>query len=410
VRNNLHWQEVWFMGDAGMAGKHRILFVDDDPNFLSGIGRLLRNFGHEWDLVFAGSVDQAIDIARIASPDVIVSDYQMPLKNGFDLVREMRALPNLQDASIIIVTGNADETAKRKALDLGATDLLNKPINREDLVARIRSSLRLKDYQDTIRRYNQELEQRVRERTRELELSRLDIIWRLAKAGEYRDEETGNHIVRVGHYSRIICEQLGLPSELTNRIFLAAPLHDIGKIGIPDAILLKEGKLGPEERAIMMKHCEIGAGILLKPPIGLSRYLTCMGFMPEQDFNYSINPLLQTAASIAMGHHEKWDGSGYPRGLSGPSIPIESRIVALADVYDALRSRRVYKPRYPLEESLKIMRESADTHFDPQLVALLENSIDKIESILSDYTDSKSESSIQERSDNYSSLQTFFTE
>ncbi|MGO9532679.1 MAG: response regulator [Syntrophobacteraceae bacterium] len=248
-----------------MAEKHRILFVDDDPNFLSGIRRLLRNFRDEWDLAFAESVNQAINIARIEPPDVVVSDYQMPLKNGFDLVLEMRAIPSIQDALITIVTGVMDEAAKRKALDVGATDPLNKPVNREDLIARIRNSLRLKGYQDTIRRYNEELEQCVHERTRELELSRLDIIWRLAKAGEYRDEETGNHITRVGHYSRIICEQLGIQPELRNKIFLGAPLHDLGKIGVPDAILRKEGKLSPEERAVMMKHCEIGANILLEP-------------------------------------------------------------------------------------------------------------------------------------------------
>ncbi len=372
-----------------MAEKHRILFVDDDPNFLSGIRRLLRNFRDEWDLAFAESVDQAINIARIEPPDVVVSDYQMPLKNGFDLVLEMRAMPSIQDALIVIVTGVTDEAAKRKALDVGATDLLNKPINREDLIARIRNSLRLKEYQDTIRRYNEELEQRVHERTRELELSRLDIIWRLAKAGECRDEETGNHIIRVGHYSRIICERLGMQPELRNKIFLGAPLHDIGKIGVPDAILRKEGKLSPEERSVMMKHCEIGANILLESPIGLSRYLTCMGFMSEQNVNHLINPLLETAASIAMGHHEKWDGSGYPRGLSGQAIPVECRIVALADVYDALRSQRTYKPIYSLEKSLEIMRESSNTHFDPQLLPVLENSLDEIESVRSDYCDSE---------------------
>jgi putative two-component system response regulator len=376
-----------------MGGKQRILFVDDDANFLSGIRRLLRNFHEEWDVTFAESVDQAINTARIDPPDVVVSDYQMPFKNGFDLIREMRALPTVQDAPIIIVTGKVDEAAKREALDLGATDLLNKPVNREDLIARIRNSLRLKEYQDTIRGYNQELEHRVRERTRELELSRLDIIWRLAKAGEYRDEETGNHIIRVGHYSRIICEALDLKPELTNKIFLGAPLHDLGKIGVPDAILLKKGKLSSEERTVMMKHCEIGANILLEPPIGLCRYLTCMGFMPEQSNNYSINPLLQTAASIAMGHHEKWDGSGYPRGLSGEAIPIECRIVALSDVYDALRSERTYKPRYSVKKSVQIMRGSANTHFEPRLLTALENSLDEIEAILSDYSDSETSGS-----------------
>ncbi|MDR3556898.1 MAG: response regulator [Syntrophobacteraceae bacterium] len=372
--------------DLKMVAKHRVLFVDDDANFLNGIRRSLRNFRDQWDLAFAESVDQAIGLAQFDPPDVVVSDYLMPLKNGFDLLREMRTIPTVQNTSIIILTGNMDATAKRKALDLGATDLLNKPVDREDLIARIRNSLRLKEYEDTIRRHNQELEQRVRQRTRQLELSRLDIIWRLAKAGEYRDEQTGNHIIRVGHYSRIICEQLGLPPGLTHKIFLGAPLHDIGKIGVPDAILLKKGKLSPEQRAVMMKHCEIGSNILLKPPIGLSRYLACMGFVAEQSTNQFANPLLQTAASIAMGHHEKWDGSGYPQGLSGEAIPVECRIVALADVYDALRSKRTYKTEYSVKKSLEIMRGNANTHFEPRLLNILENSIDQIEAILSDYS------------------------
>ncbi|MFZ2446355.1 MAG: HD domain-containing phosphohydrolase [Syntrophobacteraceae bacterium] len=372
-----------------ISKKPRILFVDDDPLFLGGIGRLLRKFRDEWDLLFAESVDQALEIAREEPPDVVVSDYLMPLRNGFDLVRELRATPAVRDVPIIIVTGNTDEAAKRKALDLGATDLLNKPVKQEDLIARLRNSLRLKQYQDTIRDYNEQLEQRVRQRTRELELSRLDIIWRLAKAGEYRDEETGNHIIRVGHYSRILAERLGLASDITYRIFLGAPLHDIGKIGVSDAVLLKRGRLDPAERAMMERHCEIGANILIEAPIGLKRYLGCMGLAPEQGGHASINPLLQVAASIAAGHHEKWDGSGYPRGLRGEAIPMECRVVALADVYDALRSWRPYKPGYSIERSLDIIRETRNTHFDSKVLAALEDSLDEIEKIGSDYSDSE---------------------
>jgi putative two-component system response regulator len=367
-----------------------ILFVDDDPHFLGSVSRSLRKFSGEWDLTFAETVDQAIDIARGRQPDVVVSDYFMPVKNGFDLVRELRAVSGVQDAPVIIVTGNADRAAKRRALDVGATDLLSKPVSREDLTARIRSSLRLKGYQDAIRRQNERLEQSIRERTLELELSRLDIIWRLAKAGEHRDEETGNHIIRVGHHSRILCEQLGLPSDLTQRIFLGAPLHDIGKIGVPDNILLKPGKLTPDERAIMEKHCEIGAKILTEAPIGLERYLPFLGLKPENGAGVSINPLLEIASSIAMGHHEKWDGSGYPRGLSREAIPLECRIVALADTYDALRSRRPYKPPYPTEKALYIIRETCSTHFDPQVLSALENSLDEIEKFNSGYTDYES--------------------
>ncbi|MBN1515029.1 response regulator [Candidatus Sumerlaeota bacterium] len=377
----------------GLNGSPRILFVDDDPHFLSAIRRLLRKFRDEWTFEFANSVDEAVDKARETAPDVVVSDFHMPLKNGFDLVREIRALEVTKDTPVIIVTGNTDEAAKRKALDLGATDLLNKPVNQEDLIARLRNSLRLKEYQDTIRRQNEELEQRVRERTQELEVSRLDIIWRLAKAGEYRDEETGNHIIRVGHYARILCSELELDKDFTNKVFLAAPLHDIGKIGIPDSVLLKPGRLDPDERAVMERHCEIGANILMKPPIGMLRFLEWLGDRMTDDngnggngAQVMMNPLLQVAATIAIGHHEKWDGSGYPNKVAGEDIPVECRVVALADVYDALRSERPYKKEFPIEKTLGIIQEGAGTHFDPQLVEILNGAYEQIEAIRADYS------------------------
>ncbi len=369
-----------------MNSKPRILFVDDEPNFLQGIKRILRNRRHQWDLFFASSVDEALALLAGSEFDLVVTDVTMPKKNGFDLLQAVCAggpfaLP------VIVLTGNMENDLKRRALELGAADLLNKPVNHHDLVARLTSTLRMKSYQDEIKSHNEILERKVAERTADLEVSRMDILWRLAKAGEYRDEETGNHTLRVGLFCRTIAEALGQSKTFCETIFLTSPLHDLGKIGIPDGILLKKGKLTPAEWKIMRTHCTIGASIL-KDEAKAAPYFVRMRQVetkyPRSDSDFKLkskNHLLETAATIALSHHERWDGRGYPRSLTAEAIPLEARIVAIADVYDALKSFRPYKPAFPDEKVYAIIREEKGGLFDPRVVEAFETSLDSLRMI-----------------------------
>lgn len=349
------------------ADKKRVLFVDDEPNFLNGIRRMLRGYRDTWHMEFAGGVDEAVGMADEGNYDAIVSDVNMPLKTGLDLLAILRERPTTQYVPIIILTGNAESDLKRRALDLGATDLLNKPVGQEDLVARLRSVLRLKAYQDQILHQNEFLEQRVAERTADLERARRDIIWRLAKAGEYRDEETGDHVIRVACCSRALSAELGLPKQDIQSIFLTSPLHDLGKIGIPDRILLKNGALTEDERAIMEKHCEIGASILKAQPKRIAAFLDDSADYANDGHTHDVDSLREMAIRIILTHHEKFDGSGYPNRIKGDDIPVCGQIVAVADVYDALRSERPYKRAYTVEETLEHMRHGRGSHFGPEV-------------------------------------------
>lgn len=374
-----------------MAAKTNILFVDDDPNFLQSLEFLLEEKQDEWAMAFVHSADEALGKVKDALFDVIVSDVTMPRKSGLDLLAELQELPEAQNIPVIILTGNADFSMKRKALDLGATDLLNKPVVLEDLVARIRNTLRLKAYQDELKNQNERLEQMVRKRTAELERSRLEIIWRLAKAGEYRDGETGNHVVRVAYYCQTLAKGMKLGAEFREWIFLTSPLHDIGKIGIPDGILLKPGELTGWEREMMERHCEIGAEILLQKPRRMKKMREKIETLSGIVKHELANPIVQMAAKIALTHHEHWDGGGYPKGLSGDAIPLEGRIVALADYYDALRSRRPYKAPVTRENTEGMIHQLASKHFDPEVFEVFESSVHKFNRIFQEFSDDSSE-------------------
>lgn len=345
--------------------RHQILFVDDEKNFLEGIRLMLRGERKHWDMDFAEGAQAALEYTKEKDYDCIVSDVSMPVMTGLDLLEVLRENPRTANTPVVILTGNAEADLKRRALDLGATDLLNKPVTQEDLLARIRSVLVLKGYQDELKNYSATLEDKVRERTRDLERAQRDIILRLAKAGEMRDEETGQHVIRVACFSRALAIELDLHSDTVEKIFFTSPLHDIGKIGVPDSILLKSGKLLNEERAIIEKHCEIGANILLEEPKGLNAFLELSGLAAIGSETAAANELQSTAAEIALSHHEKWDGTGYPRKLEGEAIPISARVVAVADVYDALRSERPYKPAYSHEQTMEIMTPMRALHFAP---------------------------------------------
>lgn len=339
--------------------KH-LLFVDDEPNFLDGMKRMLHGHRQEWQISTAAGVDEALQTIAETAFDVVISDIYMPKKNGFDLLDELQRNRATRPIPVIMLTGSGENEHKRRALKCGATDLLNKPVAYEDLVARITSALRLKEHQDEIVEYSNTLEQKVAERTAELSFLHRDLIWRLAKAGEMRDEHTGEHVIRVAKYCRFIAEKLQLPSHKVELIYLTSPLHDLGKIGIPDKILLKPGSLDDGEWKTMMRHTEIGAAILLEQPKGLTEN----GPAPSFALN---DQLKQTAAAIALHHHEKWDGSGYPQGLRKTDIPLEARIVAFADVYDALRSMRPYKEVFSPNKAWEVIERGAGSHFDPEI-------------------------------------------
>ncbi len=367
--------------------KKKLLFVDDQPEVLHALNRMLREQEHVWEMRFVSSADEALAKTDATAFDLVVSDVKMAGKDGFELLKALRGREKTQDVPVIMLTGLGDSDLKRRALDLGATDLLMKPVDPEDLLARVRSVLQLKSYQDQLKSHNELLEQRVKERTAALEESRREIIWRLAKAGEHRDETTGNHIARVAWYCRIISEGLGLDREFVETITLTSPLHDIGKIGIPDTILLKKGPLTPEERAVMKTHCRIGADILSQAPKAMSpfRELHAAPRLEQQE----TSPILSVAVTIAEAHHERWDGTGYPKGLAGDSIPLEARIVGLADVFDALNSPRPYKPAYEEAKVLAIMRSENGKHFDPDVFAAFQDTLADIRSMrdaLSDET------------------------
>ncbi len=344
----------------------RVLFVDDEPAVLDLFSRMLE--GQPWEGHFCTTVEEALDYLRTQPVDTVISDIRMPDRDGFELLGEIRRNERTRNIPVIIITGDSDRALKRHALDLGATDLLNKPVGREDLLARIRSALRLKHYQDRLARQVEELDFRVRERTRQLEASHREIVWRLAKAAEYRDDQTGYHVVRVAVLSRLLAEGLGMDQEFQDLIFLTSPLHDIGKLGIPDSILLKEGKLSAVERRLMEQHCAMGAEILSQEPSAIAVSSLRGGEIVLYRGARTANPLLEMAASIALGHHERWDGTGYPRRLAGEEIPLECRIVSVADVFDALTSWRPYKPPLPDREAVELVVRGSGTHFDPTIV------------------------------------------
>jgi putative two-component system response regulator len=346
----------------------RILFVDDERRVLDSIRRVLGTAEPTWSLRFAESVSEAKRVLNAEPVDVVVTDLTMPCETGFDLLRFIRRSPNLSRIPVIVLTGLGDADLKRRALDGGAIDLLNKPISHDDLIARLRSVLQLKRYEDELSHLNATLESKVAERTRELETSRTDILLCLAMAGECRDRETGRHLIRVARFTRLLAEAIGLPAEETLALFRASPLHDIGKLGIPDAILLKPGLLTAQERIVMQTHCEIGHRILTAPAAIAAAFDEHTPAGLEAAADRAPNPLLALAAEIALSHHERWDGMGYPRKLRGEEIPLSARIVSVADVYDALTTQRSYKPARSAEDARRVIQGAAGTFLDPALV------------------------------------------
>lgn len=344
---------------AGVSVRAQVLYVDDDPAVHSGIQRVVYMFKLDWEVTFVLSVREALAHAARHKPDVIISDVTMPGENGFVLLSKLAGLPELCTVPTVMVTGNQDADLKRRALQLGAVDLLNKPVVAEDLIARVSSALRIARHEAQLRDSARELERRVQERTRELEISRREIVLRLAAAGEFRDTDTGAHVRRVATLSRLVAERLGFAAQHCDDLALASMLHDIGKVAIPDGILRKPGQLAADERALMQQHCTIGYRILSgesgSPGSRLAE-VSRAGIGGE---------LMALAARIALCHHERWDGRGYPERLAGEAIPLEARIVAIADVCDALHSPRPYKAAIEPDDVRAVLGAERGAHFDP---------------------------------------------
>ncbi len=327
------------------ADKPTILIVDDTPENITILSDILADY----NVKAANNGAKALEIASRFRPDLILLDIMMPEMDGYAVCMRLKRDLHTKHIPVIFVTAMDEETDEARGFELGAVDYITKPVSAPVVQARVRTHLKLYDQ-------NRALEDLVNERTKALNQSRLEIIRRLGLAAEYKDNETGMHVIRMSYYCRVIATAIGMGEEAADLILNASPMHDVGKIGIPDNILRKPGRLDARERSIMEQHTEIGARII-----------------GEHDY-----PLLDMARTVALTHHEKWDGTGYPRGIKGDRIPISGRIVAVADVFDALVSKRPYKDAWPFERAVSVIKEESGRHFDPDLVAAFVAHLDEI--------------------------------
>ena len=373
----------------------KVMIIDDEQLVVKVVKRYLSAEGYA-NFVTVNDSRQALEKIGEEQPDVILSDIQMPHVSGLDILRARQKNVELTSIPVLILSGSSEQHVMREALELGATDFLAKPVDPSALSLRVQNALIVKRHHDHLANYAKDLENQVRERVKQLEDSREQIVHCLARAAEYRDNETGEHIIRVGKYCRVIAEELGFPERYCREIELGAQLHDVGKIGIPDSILLNPGRLTAEEFDVMKTHC--GVGLEIMEPLSqrdgerVRRHASSGGFIMEA----VDSPMLELAASIARSHHEKWDGTGYPAKLAGEAIPIEGRICCVADVFDALCSERPYKPKFPLKKCLEIMLSERGTRFDPQVLDAFFARFGQIEEIRQTYNDRLTVEKIQQ--------------
>ncbi len=344
-----------------------ILLVDDDARNIRLLEALLRPEGYL--TVSASSGRAALAAVALQPPDLILLDIMMPDMTGYEVARILKADPASANIPLIMVTALTDRNARLEGLNAGAEDFLTKPVDRAELWVRVRNLLRLKEYGDFLANHNRILEEQVRQRTAQLEEAYHDTVFTLVRAAEHKDEETGHHVRRISHYCRVLAQAMELPLELHDAIYNASPMHDIGKIGIPDHVLLKPGSFTPEEWCVMKTHCALGASILAS---GTSPY-TRMG------------------ADIALNHHERWDGSGYPAGLKGEAIPLAARIMQICDVYDALRSQRPYKRPIDHARAVEIITQgdgrTQPEHFDPLVLQCFAAQAERFAAIFDQHLD-----------------------
>lgn len=341
----------------------RILIIDDEQANLTLIEKVLELDGYK-NFISTSDSTQSIELYQQHQPHLILLDLNMPVFDGFDVMNQLAAIePEDNFPSILVLTAQVDRDTRIRALNGGAKDYVHKPFDRVELLSRIRNQLEVKRLYEMVQNQNNLLEEKVAERTRKLQETRLEVIHRLGLAAEYRDNETGLHIIRMSKVSAALAQAVGLSNEQCDLILNSSPMHDIGKLGIPDSVLLKPGKLDADEWEIMKTHTQIGAEIL----------------------SGGDTDLLEQARLIALTHHEKWDGSGYPEGLKGEEIPLEGRIVALADVFDALTSERPYKKAWPVEKAVEYIKEMSGSQFDPDLVEIFLTILPQVQSISDRY-------------------------
>jgi putative two-component system response regulator len=323
----------------------RILAVDDSEVNLEVLQAILEDIGYT-EVVTVSDPHRALSVCQAFDPDLLLLDLHMPGLSGLDVIAAVRQRKSSTYLPILMLTADVSSEAKVRALSTGANDFLTKPFDRTEVELRIRNLLQMRHLHMELHKQNAQLEAKVADRTRQVEAVKLEILERLAMAAEFRDDVTGRHTQRVGNIAALIAQALGLPDAQVESIRRAAPLHDIGKIGIPDSILLKEGELSPAEKELMKRHTVIGARLLSNSSSGT----------------------LQLAEEIAATHHERWDGTGYGSGLSADSIPISGRILAVADVFDALTHVRPYKDAWSCEDAVAEIRSQRERQFDPRVV------------------------------------------
>ena len=332
-----------------------VLIVDDNTDNISLLKAALID---QYNIKAAKLGARALEIARSMPIDLILLDVMMPEMDGFETCRRLKKDPLTSKIPVIFITARGEVEDESKGFTCGGVDYITKPISASIVRARVWTHLALYDQ-------NRELERKVNERTAELNESRLEILHRLGLAAEFKDNETGLHIIRISRYCKIIALEYGLPEDEAELLYNVSPMHDIGKICIPDAIMLKPGKLNDEEWQQIRKHCEIGNRIV----------------------NSDTSSLLKASAMIAYTHHERWDGSGYPEGIQGTEIPLFSRILAVADVFDALTTVRPYKKAWTTEEAIAEIKKSSGSHFDPALVKIFLKCLPKIIEVKQEFAD-----------------------